>query len=227
MQRNAKLHSCMALFPPQCEGATTASATSTHQWESEWMACAFSGPSGLGKLHVVLSERHFSAPCLHHLLGTVFHVPAFGFITSHLADLTPMPRKVCVASCLQAPGQAKLMGGSRRFSRGKPLQTAFWEESQAQIYICGPKLRIKGNSKCCKSGIYRVSILHLMLYMAKGLTAWKFVFLFPPGNTLLPTIRKMSFPTALDHMAVLVLLELSTSSHGIHCCRLLWEESIP
>lgn len=135
------------------------------------MACAFSGPSGLGKLRVVLSERHFSAPCLHHLLGTVFHVPAFGFITSRLADLTPMPRKVCVASCLQASGQGKLMGGSRRFSRGKPLQRAFWEESQAQIYIRGPKLRIKGNSKCCKSGIYRVSILHVMLYMAKGLTA--------------------------------------------------------
>lgn len=31
MQKNAKLHSCMAAFPPLHEGATTASATFAHQ----------------------------------------------------------------------------------------------------------------------------------------------------------------------------------------------------
>lgn len=35
----------------------------------------------------------------------------------------------------------------------------------------------------------------------------------------------MSFPTALDHMAVLVLLGFRTSSHGIQHCRQLWEKS--
>lgn len=70
--------------------------------DNEWLACAFSGPSDLGKLHVALSEsgRHFSALCLHHLLDAAFHVPAFRFMPSNLADLTPMPWKVCVASCL-------------------------------------------------------------------------------------------------------------------------------
>lgn len=56
----------MVGFPPQLEGAIIASANSTDQWETmsnEWMACAFSGPSDLGKLCVALSKsgRHFSA----------------------------------------------------------------------------------------------------------------------------------------------------------------------
>lgn len=145
---------------------------------------------------------------------------------SHLADLTSMPWKVCVASCLQTPGQGKFMGGSRRFSRGKPLQAAFWEASQAQIYICGPKSKIKGNSKCCKSSICRVSTLHFILYVGKGLTAWKFVFLFPWQNSIAYNY-KTSSPSALDHMVMLVLLGSRTSSHGIQHSRQLWEESFP
>lgn len=195
---------------------------------NEWiLSSPFSGPSDLEKLWVALSEsgRQFSAPCLHHLLNCVSCscLWVYAFWPGRF-NLSAQESLCCIMPAGPGPGQ--IHGGSRRFSRGKPLWAAFWEESQAQMYIYGPKLRIKGNSKCCKSGICRVSILHLMLYMAKGLTAWKLVFLFPLAK-LLPTIRKTSFPTALDHMAVLVLLGLRTSRYGIQHCRQLWEESFP
>lgn len=67
------------------------------------------------------------------------------------------PEKLrCIMPAGPVPGRIS-RGEAEDFSRGKHLQTAFWEESRAQIYICGPQLRITGKPKCCKSKICRVS----------------------------------------------------------------------
>lgn len=111
------------------------------------------------------SSRHFLLPPpLLYLLTAVFHGPALGLAPVDLADLAQCPGKARLPCCITpaGPGSGRVSRGSRRFSGGKPLQRAFWEESQAQIYICVPKLRIKQNSKLCKSNTCRVSTLHLL-----------------------------------------------------------------
>lgn len=103
------------------------------------------------------SGRPLSSPS--PLLTTVFHGPASRFTPVDLTDVAPMPQQGCVAPRLWAPGQGGLVGGSRRFSRGKQIQKALWEENQVQIYICDLKLRTRGNSKHCKRNICRVRML--------------------------------------------------------------------
>lgn len=84
------------------------------------------------------------------------------------------PRKVALHHACGPCAREDQRGEAEDFSRGKRLQTAFWEESRAQIYICGPKLRIMGKPKCCKSKICSVSTLHPLLYhrIAKSPLWW-------------------------------------------------------
>lgn len=82
------------------------------------------------------SSRHFLLPPpLLYLLAAVFHGPALGLVPIDLADLAQCPGK----ARLQVLVQGRLAGEADDFP--EPLQTAFCEESQAQIYICVPKLR--------------------------------------------------------------------------------------
>lgn len=67
------------------------------------------------------------------ICSTLFHVPAFGFIPSDLADLTPMPWKVCIASCVQALGQGKFMGGAEDFPEENPYKQLFGKKARLRF----------------------------------------------------------------------------------------------
>lgn len=56
------------------------------------------------------------------------------------------------------PGPGRIGDGKQRTFQRKAPTKSLWEESQAQIYVCGPKLEFP--FKCCKSNICQVSTLH-------------------------------------------------------------------
>lgn len=106
--------------------------------DNEWMTCAFSGPSDLGKLHVALSEsgRHFSAPYPHHLFAPTVSCSCLWVYPFWPGRFNPnaLESLCCIMPAGIGPGQ--IHGGKQKiFQRKTPTSSFLGSKPGSDLHL--------------------------------------------------------------------------------------------